>query len=287
MQQRWKYQNAFRMSNTNACHHFLQWALPRLGLRREGYKKVRRQVCKRIQKRIAELHLPGFEAYRRYIEEHPDEWNTLDVFTRITISRFFRDYISWQILGDTVLPDLAERAQEEQRALRCWSAGCASGEEPYSLALLWHHRVSTKVPRQQIEIIATEIDDHMLQRAADACYPGGCIKEVPRSMRGESFRKKEGEYCLDRKICDMVTFLQQDIRYTMPEGPFDLIFCKNLVGMYFKQEKALELFKKITGRLTEGGFLLIGNHEPFPLEDLPHMATYNRGVHMYRKRASE
>ncbi len=275
------------MSNTNECHQFLQWVLPRMGLRRRGYRKVRKQVCKRIQKRIAELHLSGFTAYRRYIEEHPEEWRVLDVFTRITISRFYRDYRSWEILGDDVLPDLAERALEERRALRCWSAGSASGEEPYSLALLWHYQVSKKVLQQEIEIIATEIDEHMLQRAADACYPGGCIKDVPRSIRAESFRKKEGEYCLDRKICDMVTFLQQDIRHTMPEGPFDLIFCKNLVGMYYTHEKALELFKKITGKLTDGGFLLIGNHEPFPLEELPHMTLYNWGVNMYRKKSSE
>ncbi len=275
------------MSNTNECHRFLQWALPRLGLRPEGYRKVRRQVCKRIQKRIAELHLSGFTAYGQYLEEHPGEWSVLDIFTRITISRFFRDYRSWQILGDDVLPDLAKRAREEQRALRCWSAGCASGEEPYSLALLWHHRVSKKVPWQQIEILATEIDDHMLQRAADACYSGGCIKEVPRSMRTESFRKEAGAYYLDRKICDMVTFLQQDIRHRMPEGPFDLIFCKNLVGMYFQRGKALELYKRITGRLTEDGILLTGNHEPFPIEDLPHMTTYNRGGNMYKKKASE
>ena len=271
------------MENINACHHFLQWALPRLGLRREGYRKVRRQVCRRIQNRIGELHLRGFSAYRAYLEAHPAEWNTLEKLTRITISRFFRDYRSWEILGDEVLPDLATRALEKGRPVRCWSAGSASGEEPYSLALLWHHRVSKEIPQQEIEIVATEIDEHMLQRAADACYPGGCIKEIPWSMRAESFRKKEGEYCLDRKICDMVTFMQQDIRYTMPEGPFDLIFCKNLVGMYYTHEKALELFKKITGKLTDGGFLLIGNHEPIPLEELPHMKTYNRGANIYQK----
>lgn len=271
------------MTSTNECHRFLQWALPRLGLRREGYKKVRRQVCRRIQKRISELHLSGYAAYRAYLEEHPDEWNILDAFTRITISRFFRDYRSWQKLADEVLPVLAQRARRQRRTLRCWSAGCASGEEPYSLALVWHHRVSEIIPGQQIEIIATEIDEHMLARAAGACYSGGCIKEVPRPIRKLSFRKREGVYCLDRRICDMVSFLRQDIRRTMPEGPFDLVFCKNLVGMYFTREKAVDLFREITGRLTGGGIILTGNHEPFPLEDLPQMTTYNRGLNMYGK----
>ncbi len=272
------------MSNTNECHQFLQWALPRLGLRREGYKKVRRQVCRKIQNRIGQLGLPGFAAYRDYIEDHPGEWSILDTFTRITISRFFRDYQSWQLLGDEVLPLLAQRAQEKQRTLRCWSAGCASGEEAYSLALVWHHWVSEKTPGQQIEIIATDIDEHMLQRAADACYSGGSIKDVPWLLLKQSFRKKEGVYCLDRRICETVSFFRQDIRHTMPDGPFDIIFCKNLVGMYFCREKAVELFRKITGRLTEGGVLLTGNHEPFPVEDLSSITIYNRGLNMYIRR---
>ncbi len=271
------------MSNTNECQQFLQWALPRLGLRREGYKKVRRQVCRKIQNRIGELHLPGFTAYRAYLEDHPDEWNKLDTFTRITISRFFRDFQSWQILGDEMLLILAQRAIKEQRVLRCWSAGCASGEEAYSLALVWHHQVSDKIPGQQIEITATDIDEHMLQRAADARYPGGSIKDVPQPLLKQSFRKKEGLYCLDHSIREMVSFLRQDIRHTMPDGPFDVIFCKNLVGMYYCRDKAVELFIKITDRLTEGGVLLIGNHEPFPIEDLPSVKIYNRGLNMYRK----
>ena len=82
-----------------------------MGLRPEGYRKVRKQVCKRIQKRIAELRLSGFAAYREYIETHPDEWSTLDTYTRITISRFFRDFRSWQKLADELLPELAKIAR--------------------------------------------------------------------------------------------------------------------------------------------------------------------------------
>ena len=272
------------MSGTNECHQFLQWALPHLGLRREGYKKVRRQVCRRIQNRIDELHLPGFVAYRAYLEDHPGEWSILDTFTRITISRFFRDFQSWQILGDEMLLILAQRAIKEQRVLRCWSAGCASGEEAYSLALVWHHWVAEKASGQQVEIIATDIDEHMLKRAVYACYPGGSIKDIPKPLLKQSFRNKNGLYYLDRSICEMVSFLRQDIRNTLPDGPFDVIFCKNIVGMYFKQEKAVELFKKITDRLTKGGVLFIGNHEPFPINDLPVMTTYNQGLNIYIKK---
>ena len=275
------------MSNANECHHFLQWALPRLGLRQEGYRKVRRQVCRKIQNRIGELRLPGFAAYRAFLEEHPDEWDTLDTFTRISISRFFRDYRSWQVLGDEVMPVLAQRARKEQHVLRCWSAGCASGEEAFSLALVWHHLATGKKSGQPIEIVATDIDQHMLQRAADACYPGGSIKDVPQPLLQKSFRKKDGLYCLDPRICKMVAFHRQDIRQTMPDGPFNIIFCKNLVAMYFEHERAVKLFRQITGRLTEGGILLLGNHEPFPIEALPSMEVYNRGLNMYRKSARE
>lgn len=273
------------MSHLNACQQFLQWALPRLRLRPEGYRKVRRQVCRKIQARIAELNLSGYEAYRRYLESHPAEWQELDKLSRITISRFFRDYQSWEMLAGEILPLQAKHAGAEKRPVRCWSAGCASGEEPYSLALLWRYHFESEYPGQSIEIIATDIDGHMLQRASLACYPGGNVRDVPKHLLAQYFRKEDGLFCLDQKIKNMVTFQQQDIRIAMPDGPFDIVFCKNLVAMYFAKGNALDCFREITERLVNGGFLLTGNHEPFPHEDLQHMTVFNRGLNIFRKKS--
>jgi len=263
---------------------FLQWALPRMGLRREGYRKVRNQVCKRINARLRELSLSDYWAYRGYLLAHPEEWGVLHQMMHISISRFFRDHQSWEKLRDKLLPELVAGAIRENRPLRCWSAGCASGEEPYSLALLWQKQYGKALSKPGFQLIATDADDHLLQRARKACYPYGNVRHVPRQWLLDSFREQDGEYCLCKATRDLVSFRKQDIREEMPEGPFDLVFCKNLVGMYFVPEIAAALYRKIGGRMLKGGVLLLGNHEPFPIEEVPEVYEYNRGLNIYRKR---
>jgi len=120
------------------CVRFLQTCLPRLGLNWAGYRKVRRTVCKRIGRRMRELGLSDIAAYGQLLEHSPEELARLDAFCRIPISRFYRDRAVFDALGRTLLPDLAKRAGTRgDREVRCWSAGCASGEEVYTLRLLW------------------------------------------------------------------------------------------------------------------------------------------------------
>src|SRR5689334_13604160 len=97
------------------CAAFLQWALPRLELQWAGFRKVRTQVCKRLKRRIRQLGLPGFTAYRIRLESDPGEWRTLDDCCRITISRFFRDKQVFELLSERVLPDIAQRASDQRR----------------------------------------------------------------------------------------------------------------------------------------------------------------------------
>ena len=120
------------------CVTFLQWALPRLRMRWPGFRKVRGQVCKRITRRMAALEVDGVPGYEAYLEGHPEEWEVLDALCRVTVSRFLRDRGVWSLIQGEVLDTLARAAREEDReAIRCWSAGCGSGEEPYSLSLVW------------------------------------------------------------------------------------------------------------------------------------------------------
>jgi hypothetical protein len=117
---------------------FLQWALPTLRMRWPGFRKVRGQVRKRLARRLRELDLETLRDYEAHLEAHPEEWATLDGFCRITISRFYRDRGVFDTLRDRVLPDLGSIAEARRASvIRAWSAGCASGEEPYSLSLAW------------------------------------------------------------------------------------------------------------------------------------------------------
>ena len=115
------------------CIALLQWALPRLEQRWEGYRRVRRQVCRRLAVRIRTLGLSDVAAYRARLEADPAEWVEFRNCLPITISRFFRDREVFRALAQEVLPALADGVRQAgQRVLRAWSAGCASGEEPYS-----------------------------------------------------------------------------------------------------------------------------------------------------------
>ena len=146
------------------CVAFLQWALPRLGRRWAGYRKVRRQVCRRVRRRLEELGLDGFEAYRVRLEQDAGEWEVLDGLTNVTISRFFRDRGVFEFLREQVL----------RPGMRVWSAGCASGEEPYTLALLC----------DGLDILATDVDPAMLRRAEAARYPPSALRELPDGAEG-------------------------------------------------------------------------------------------------------
>src|SRR6476659_8681052 len=120
------------------CIAFLQWVLPRLRMRWPGFRRVRRQVCRRIDRRRAALGLADVTAYRRLLETNDDEWRVLDGLCRVTISRFARDQGIWAVLVDEVLPRLADDAQRLGRAsVNAWSAGCGAGEEPYTLRIVW------------------------------------------------------------------------------------------------------------------------------------------------------
>ena len=160
------------MVRQSECVEFLQWCLPRLRMQWSGFRKVRSQVCKRIVRRIKALDFDNFEQYRRYLMLDDDEWQRLDSMCRITISRFFRDRSVFGALETDVMPALAAAVLERQeRALRIWSCGCASGEEVYALAVLWQVRVAERAPSIELEIIATDSDPRMSGRSAAPTAP--------------------------------------------------------------------------------------------------------------------
>jgi chemotaxis protein methyltransferase CheR len=126
---------------------FLQWGLPRLGLRWPGFRKVRRQIYRRLDDRLKALQLADLAAYRAYLELHASEWEQLDALCRISISRFYRDKGVFECLERDVLPALARLATGRGHGtLACWSLGCAAGEEPYTVAILWRLRMPLTFP---------------------------------------------------------------------------------------------------------------------------------------------
>jgi chemotaxis protein methyltransferase CheR len=183
---------------------------------------------------------------------------------RITISRFYRDRGIFDLLETLVFPKLFEKAQDRgEESISCWCIGAASGEEPYSISLLWEF---SRLEKQgvDLEILATEIDQHMINRARAGCYPASSIKDLPDHVKKQAFSEKNKKFCLQEKFRKRVRFLQQDIRNDQPDSIFDLILCRNLVFTYFSQELQAKIVMNILKHLRPGGFFIIGSHEELP-----------------------
>ncbi len=251
------------MTSTD-CVTFLQWALPQLSLRWRGFRKPRGQVCKRIRRRMESLGLEDFAAYRDHLERHPQEWAVLDGFCRITISRFYRDRNVFRVLGKRVLPQLAQQATQEKRDVTCWSAGCASGEEVYTLRILWDLTLAGTRADVALSLLGTDIDEAVLARASAGCYERGSVKEMPSGWIERCFERRGDLLCVKPEHRRDVSFLQQDIRRDMPEGPFDLVLCRNLVLTYFEPSPQMQVIRNLAARLRWGGYLVIGAHEALP-----------------------
>lgn len=251
------------------CVGFLQWALPRLNMRWKGFRKVRRRVCRRIQRRIDELGLESIEDYKQYLEGNYREWRLMDSYCRITISRFYRDRGLFNTLSRDILPLLKKMiVKGEVKELRCWSAGCASGEEPYTLKIIWDNIVALDPNYPAIRITATDIDQGMLDRAKTAVYSPSSFWELPYTLFRRAFFLEDNSCILRDEFRGGVTFLKQDIRRDIPEEIFHLVLCRNLVFTYFDETLQREVLKKIVERLLPGGFLIVGCHEKVLADDL-------------------
>lgn len=263
------------------CVELLQWALPRLGLRWPGFRKVRRQVCRRIDRRLGELGLASGAAYRGYLEAHPEEWPQLDALCRVTISRFFRERAVFEALGERVLPELAADAAP-RGVLRAWSAGCASGEEPYTLAAIWEHAVRPAFPGVELRILATDVDGAVLRRARAAVYGESSLRGVPLEWRRRAFTRRGERYRVRPRLRELVTSAAHDVRDPPPDGPFGLALCRNLAFTYFDEARQREVAEHLARALRPGGALVVGAHESLP-EGAVGFAPWLESLGVYRR----
>ena len=244
---------------------FLKWCLPRLGLRWSGYRKVRRLVGKRLNRRLAELGLADLSAYRAFLNSQPAEWARLDAMCRIPISRFYRDRAVFDAITQEALPQAAAlRAATGGGAVCCWSAGCASGEEPYTLAMAWRLSVAVNSPAIRFTVLGTDAEEAMIERAKLACYSRSSLKDLPPDWVKRAFVERGARFCLAPELREDVQFDLQDIRESMPEATFDLILCRNVVFTYFDDAAQRRLAPALRERLRPNGWLVLGSHEALP-----------------------
>jgi chemotaxis protein methyltransferase CheR len=240
---------------------FLREAAVLIGLQWRPFR--RKGIKRKVERRIAEIGLSDFEEYLLRIKEQSEEQTYLSRILTVTISRFFRDKEVFNILETSIIPTIVKKMKEGD--FKIWSIGCASGEEPYSIALLWKERFENIWPQIHLSILATDIDEHMLERASRGRFKKSSLREVDEETLRNFFRKENGFYILDQTIPGSVKFRRHDIIHEEPFGEMDIVFCRNLAFTYFYRECQIGVLKKIAASLKEEGYLVIGKDENLPL----------------------
>ena len=257
-------------------------------MRWAGFRKIRARVCKRIGKRVTFLGLNNVSDYQVFLNEHPGEWIELDELCRVTISRFYRDKMVFGFLEHEVLPALAQQAYNKgDNVIRAWSVGCASGEEPYTLSLIWELCLKSQFPDLNMEIVAIDISPTLIKRASKACYQYSSVKNLPSDWRDKAFEQVNGDYLLLPGYKQKVRFQCQDTRHAVPSGEFDLVLCRNLVFTYYDQTLQSEVGEKIVASLKPNGVLVLGIHEHLPEETKFSLEVWSQKLGVYRKKNRE
>jgi two-component system CheB/CheR fusion protein len=223
----------------------------------QGYKPI--SLARRIRKRMDALRIPSYEGYRDYIELHQDEFRELFNTILINVTGFFRDPESWEALRTTAIaPLLAGKPAGEP--LRAWSAGCASGEEAYSLAMLLAEEMGEAQFRERVKIYGTDVDDDALNVARHAAYTEKQMENVSPELRSKYFERMEGLYAFRKDFRRNVIFGRHDLISDAPISRVDLLVCRNTL-MYFNAETQARILSRFHFALTETGYLFLGRAE--------------------------
>ena len=215
---------------------------------------------------MQELQLSsGFSQYRSYLEDNPEEWYQLEKLCDVTISRFFRDRELWEFLRRDLLKHLLHTDQTEP--LQIWSAGCCNGEEPYSVSMVCDMLSNQGNLNRGISILATDRNSEVLSRAMRGEYPGGALSELTEEEIRTFFEKisnGDDEYRIRNRIKQNTEFEQRDIRHSIPDRLFDIVFCRNLVFTYSEKKEQHRFLDRVYSSLKNGGYLIIGSDEKIP-----------------------
>jgi chemotaxis protein methyltransferase CheR len=234
---------------------------------------------------MRDLGLKDYSAYQARLEADPSEWQILDECCHITISRFFRDRGIFEVVRRLVLPDIAVRAKREGRTAEGWSAGCASGEEPYTLKILWDIEIARVFPAVPLSIVATDVDDAMLARAREGCFEATSLHELQPPLIERAFDRIGTRYCVKPEHRAGIEFFDQDLRTEMPSRHFDLILCRYVAFTYFAEPLQRKVLAGMLERLWPHGYLVIGAHEQLP-DDSPELRALPGAPQIFQKSAA-
>jgi two-component system CheB/CheR fusion protein len=218
----------------------------------------RSSLNRRIRKRMQAVAVREFGEYVDYLEAHPEEFQELFNTILINVTSFFRDMEAWQYLATQIVPRLVEA--EPNEPIRVWSAGCASGQEPYSIALLLAEALGIERFRQRVKIYATDVDEDALAQARHATYTPHQVEDVPPDLLAKYFERTTNHYVFHKELRRSVIFGRHDLVQDAPISRIHLLLCRNTL-MYLNSDTQAHILARFHYALNGGGFLFLGKAE--------------------------
>lgn len=219
-------------------------------------------LVRRIERRMAVHGLATMADYEAFLRENPQELDLLFKELLIGVTSFFRDAAAWKELGDIAMPLLLDRRAAQDRPLRAWVAGCSTGEEAYSLAMVFKEAAESRPEHRHraMQIFATDLSADAIAVARRGVYPASIANDVSPERLARFFSERGGEFLVDKGLREMVLFAQHDVILDPPFTRLDILSCRNLL-IYFGpplQQRLMPLFHYC---LNPGGLLLLGSSE--------------------------
>jgi two-component system, chemotaxis family, CheB/CheR fusion protein len=221
-----------------------------------GYKRA--SLERRMRRRMNELGLTSFEELQDHLVVNPDEFTSLFNTILINVTAFFRDPEAWAYLSEALLPDLLSR--RDGQPIRAWCAGCASGEEAYTLAIVLAEALGMEEFRSRVKIYATDVDDEALTIARHASYTDREVATVPEGLREKYFERHGQRFVVAKDLRRAVIFGRNDLVLDAPISHVDLVTCRNTL-MYFNADTQAQILQRFHFALRPDGYLFLGRAE--------------------------
>src|SRR5262245_6661110 len=214
---------------------------------------------RRVEKRMHAVQVADFEGYGDYLEVHPEEFALLFDTILINVTSFFRDWPSWDFLRAEILPRVLDNKSPDE-PVRVWSAGCASGEEAYTLAMLFAEALGAEAFQRRVKIYASDVDEHALGQARAASYTAAQLEPVPAELRERYFTVNGDRFVFRADLRRTVIFGRHDLVQDAPISRLDLLVCRNTL-MYLNAETQTKILARFHFALNDTGVLFLGKAE--------------------------
>jgi two-component system, chemotaxis family, CheB/CheR fusion protein len=244
-------------ADTDTVDALLEFVKTSRGFDFTGYK--RSSIQRRVTKRMGEVGVESYDDYIDYLELHAEEFAELFNTLLINVTSFFRDPPTWEHLATDIVPELVT-ARADDAPLRVWCAGCASGEEAYTVAMVFARVLGDAGFRDRVKIYATDVDEEALDQARHGAYQPRQIEHVPREALDRFFERTDQRYVFRKDLRRNVIFGRNDLIQDAPISRIDLLVCRNTL-MYFTAETQAQILRRFHFALGGDGVLLLGKSE--------------------------